>query len=323
MAQLVAAGGAFIAGLRAEALGTYRRSYQARRERLSKVMQLDIPSTLRTENYFYYQAAPYMVRWLRGETMQAKAFTGVRYSITNLRWARAIAWMNEDRADDQTGTLVDQARDLGRSAAGLDERVFFQILEAGTNTDLLPSIPNAPDGSALFLGSTRFGVSAGNIVTKSGTGIANVNTDFFTVLGTMRQFQDTEGQPLIDDTDIDGAVTVIAHSGAEEVFQKAFKQTMQVASSGNAGVSNVLKDLARNVTLWLTGRLTGATSTWYQVLEGTPVRPVFSQMREPLQEYFADMSNSDRAKDTGEESIRFYTRKGYGIHLPYSAAKVV
>lgn len=319
----VIAGASFAAGLRSEFLSTYRRMLGEKRELLSRVMRLDIPSTRRTEDYFFWESAPHIRIWLRGDTMTAKSFKGVKFSITNFRWAHAIEWYNEDLQDDQTKSLLDHARGLGRSAAILDERVLFQLLREATDLDLLQAQPTAPDGSAIFAttagGAARFGATNGNLLTGGGVAsAAAIRTDYWAAVAQIKQFQDTEGQPLFDDDVTDGAYTVFYGAANEEVFAQAFLR--EIIQGSSAGVSDEIRAAGKTPLLWSTQRITD--NDWFLAASSAEVKPVFSQLREPMSEVIATMQNSDIARETGLESIRFKMRKGFGVSTPYAAVKL-
>lgn len=324
--QPVISGASFAAGLLSQALGTYRRMWESNRERLRRMMNLDVPSTRREELHFYWEAAPHIVRWPRGANMSSKPFRGVQYKALNHRWARAIEWNNEDLQDDQTGSLMMQARGLGQSMAALDERIHFQLMLGTVNADLLPEIPNAPDTNAFFFGdaNSRFGASGGNLFGATfppRAGIATsaaIRQDYWNCLEQFRLFQDTEGEPLFDAGQVDGDKIVIFPAENEEVFREAFTQTRTI--DGSVQVTNVVQEANQLPTLWPTQRLSG--TDWYTFLASTEVKATFSQLRESIREVVATMENSDIARETGVESIRFLSRKGASLNLPYQAIKV-
>src|SRR5258705_233468 len=256
--QVVSSGASFAGALRSEALLTYKRMYKGISDRLSLVGQLDIPSTRRTEDYFFWRAAPHLVRWARGEAMTEKAFAGVRYQCLNHRWARGLPWSHEDLLDDQTKSLLDQARDLGQSAVLIDERAFFQIINNGTDIDLLPSVPNAPDGQALYSTTdgtgTRFGATNGNLLsTGAPTTSSAIQAGYYLSRAQLMLFQDTEGQPLFDQSVWNSPTVVTFHSSQLQFFAQAFRQVINQGTS--AGVSNVLIDSNDVPTLWPTQRI--------------------------------------------------------------------
>ncbi len=332
----VMAGRSFIPGLRAELLGTYRRMYETQRARLARVMTLDLPSTRRTEFYFFWQSAPHMIRWAYGESMGESGFKGIRFNITNVRWGRAISWQADDRADDQTNSLLQQARGLGESAALLDERVFFQIMQGTSDADLLTGaggvpgnddteggIPNAPDGQSLFAttrdgSNARFGATDGNLLTgtavTSGPTESTMRTDYWTVREQFGLFQDTEGQPLFNSRDLENEAVFILAMNNWEIASQAFKRSVIPVSS--AGVSDELSAEGLSPTVWPSPYIT--TDDYYTGLAAAAAKAVFSQTRESINEVVATMENSDLARQTDEESIRFKLRKGFGVAEPYS-----
>lgn len=320
MPATVTAGASFRAGLRSELLGTYKRMYESIRPRLEVAMGLDFPSDKRSEYYFYWESAPHMARWAYGNDMSEEGFKGIQFEVLNHRWAKAISWQSDDRADDQTRSLLDHARGLGESAALLDERVLWQIIEGTTDAQLLPTIPNAPDGTALHSGSgnARFGETNGNTtVVALATTDATARTGFWTAIGQMRGFQDIQGQPLLDPGAIDGPKLIAFEPGAEDSFTQAFlRELVNDGGTAGAGASNEILAAGHKVTLWSTQRC--ATTHHIVFLGGAIIKSVFSQLREGMGEVVATNQNSDLARQRDEESIRFKVRKGYGVALPYA-----
>ena len=333
--QPVLAGATFAAGILAQALGTYKQMYEVSKKRLGGCMELDYSSTRREEIYAYMTNPPVLNRWPIGSNMEAGTFKGVRYTCLNHRFAQSVSWNASDAQDDQLSSLLLTARQIGQNAAQLDERLFFQILNGTTDTDLLPSAtPNAPDGAALYsatdgAGGARFGVSGGNIVTGNIDSAIECRTAYWTALGQFRNMQDTQGQPLHDESVIDGPKILIYGAANEQVFREAFIQNQVVGvaltgidptSASVAASSNVIQDSNQVPTLWSTQRISDNDS--YLFLESSPIKAIFSQLREPLREQVATMDNSDIARDSGVESVRFWLRKGVSPNLPYQTIQL-
>ena len=333
--QPVLAGATFAAGILAQALGTYKQMYEVSKKRLGGCMEIDYPSTRREEIYAYMTTPPVLNRWPVGSNMEAGTFKGVRYTCLNHRFAQSVSWNASDAQDDQLNSLLLTARGIGANAAQLDERLFFQILNGTTDTDLLPSAtPNAPDGAALYsatdgASAIRFGVSGGNIVTGNIDSAIECRTAYWSALGRFRNMQDTQGQPLHDESVIDGPKILIYGAANEQVFRESFIQNQVVGvalagidptSASVAASSNLIQDSNQVPTLWSTQRISDNNS--YLFLENSPIKAIFSQLREPLREQVATMDNSDIARDTGVESVRFWLRKGVSPNLPYQTIQL-
>ena len=317
----VISGPMLVAGLRAEFADTYRSTYDGLKAKLGRVMQLGLQSEKLTELYGFFRSAPFPKLWKRGDEISTKAFDSLGFSVTNFDWGRRVKWHKNDRMDDQTKTLYDQAQQCGRNWATLPERIFFQILTGAVDAELLPAVPLAPDGVALFSAAARFGNAAGNVVAGSGVATAAaIQTDFYSAMARFMSYQDTEGQPLLQPDVIDGKVILICNANNIEVFQKAFLQRTVESSSLGSAPTNVILDALFKVEIWPTQRLTD--NDWFVFLEGAPKKAIFQQIRQPMEYHAMTMDTSDSAATTKEEYTQWDSREGYGLGLPFGAIQV-
>ena len=326
----VLAGDVLTAGLRNTFIDAYRNAGEKMAaSALPKVMDLGLPSDKLTEPYAYFESAPFPVRWQRGEAITSKAFKDVGWTTTNYAWAIRVEWHENDRVDDQTGSLYSQAASAGENWATLPERVFFQIITGATDSDLLPAIPTAPDGSAVYA-ATRFGISAGNIITGSGvTTTEMILTDFFGALEAFLLMQDTEGQPLWTKDLVQDEFVIAYNVENERIFREAFLQSIQFKSIASetspygpaaAAVSNIIQQSGVRFDLWPTQRLTD--NDWFVFATASKHKAVYRQNRQPLREIFTTMENSDEARRTKTESGQWDSREGYGAFIPYQTMKI-
>ncbi len=316
-------------GLRTEFADTYLAIQNRQQDsRLAKLMDLGIGATNRRHEFGYFEAAPHMDYWRRGETIPTDSFKSVQWTVPVHTWGRRVPWHKEDRKDDQTSSLFDVARMAGASAALLPERFLFDILTGSTNT--LPAVPLAPDGAAMFAttagGANRFGVSSGNLLT--GSGVASVSallTDYYNAIEQWKQFQDGKGQPLLSAETIDSGVIIVHGAANTEAFEEAFLQKRQgIVKGTDAGTtpSNLVQDASRSVELWGTQRI--ADNDWFVFLKNPPKLATFLLDREGVQEFTSleGDNNGDRTRDTGEEYVQWERRAGAGVALPIAAIKV-
>jgi len=319
--------------IRAEFTNTYNSEAKTS-PNLPLVMKLGIQSTKRTEHYGYHESTPGLERWDRGDDMPEDEIISRSFSVENYSFAKAIGWFEDDVEDMQLAGFREKARAVAHKGKILPERMFFQILTAASNAQLLQAIPNAPDGAALFAatagGADRFGVSGGNII--SGSGVASaaaVRTDFWNAIERLGAFVDTEGEPLLED-ELDGEIVVVAPRSASEIFTEAFKQerTLQVATNvagtenvGGAAVTNSIRAGNLSVRLWFSQRI---SDTDWSVIVNSPTvpKPVFEQIRSPMRVIEENRSNSREARRSKRQAILADMRAGYGVALPYGAIKV-
>lgn len=327
MPQTVGAGNARTAGLRTTFLQTYYRHYDGIKPELEKISQMGLPSDKDVETYFHWKSTPHIRRWIRGTGVPSKAFNGVQYTATNYEWARSVPWHFADEQDDQTGSLPTAVKQLAQDGGLLDERVFFQIMAAGTDNELLATVPTAPDGQAFFSttndGTTaRFGITNGNSLTGTGTSEAQIRTDYHTAMAQFRGLLDTESQPLWDPSVIDGGAIIFhaANATLRERFAAVFKREVvhSVISSTGAGVTNEIRE--ENVQVRSTSRLTG--NSWYIFLVKAPQKSLFSQERMSPIEIQETWDNSDITRRTGIKEFGVVLRRGYGLAEPYQGIKV-
>lgn len=320
-------GDALRGDIRTEFLDTLRRRAD-QAVRLPELMELGVPSTQRVERYFYWESVPIPVRWRRGDDMPAQGIRSRSYQVENFTWARAIDWHEDDADDDQTGSLVGQGRALADEFALLPERVAFQLLLSSSDPDLLPSVPLAPDGVALFSatdgsGAARFGIAGGNII--SGTGVATsgaIRTDFFSAIQRIMQFQGTNGEPFHAENVADQGFLVVYGVQNEQVFREAFGQrTVLENGTGSAGVSNIILEGGLKIRLWSTARLTG-NNDWFVTALGYDVKPLFRQVRLQITTDEQNRSNSDRSRDTRMNRFQAFARFGFGVNLPIGTIQV-
>ena len=313
-------------GLRTEFWDTYAAvNNRVADSRLASVMDLSVGATNREHDFAYFESAPHFDIWKRGDEIKSKGMNSVNFNVPVYEWGRRIPWLAIDRADDQTSSLMEVARQAGDSAAMLPERMFFDLIQ--NSTGLLPAIPTAPDGAAMFAttagGSARFGATSGNLLTGGGVTAAAILTDFYDALEQFMSFEDTEGQPLIGDTVLQQPLVLIHPVELTEAMETAFLQRQQLGDASVGGAkSNIVADTAKRVTLWPSPRLSDAND-WYLFLGDATKAQTFFLDRQGVQEETAlrEDNNSDHTRKTGEESIQWHSRSGAGIALPYGAIK--
>jgi len=331
MANTVMAGALLTQGLKSEFVKVWSENYETLKPDLGEIVWLGATSDKLTEFYAFLESAPYPVRWDRGTVISSKAMKSVQFSVTNRDWAARIYYHHNDEQDDQTGSLYAQARELGANWGTLAERVFFQFIQAGTDANLLPTVPNSADGVALYSSSTRFGSSGGNQVTESGTTtVQQIITDTMSVFRRYNEFQNTESQPLWNMSQTKNLTVIYAPELALVMNQALTAMavfgyqagTSTTDTSTAAGIDNVLKTAGFSIKPIMSQRITDTSR--YFFLRGLPdyKKPIFQQVREGFSEALGNWETSDHTRDTGEKYLQFRSREGYGSALAYATIKL-
>lgn len=304
---------------------TYEQSYDNVVEALGALVDLTPQTDLRTTKFGFRDTAPYPTHRPRGEPPVMDGFKSYQYSVTAYNYASALSWHRDDRMDNQLGDIQRDAERAGDHFVWLPSAFALEALKQ--SADLLQVIPNAPDGAALFAtqdgdGNARFGVANGNLYTGTGMTAAAVRTDFFGATMRMTTFQNTKGRPFFNPELKSVTYHIWFAADEQDVFAEAFRQDVvhSVQSSTGAGVTNLILASGVKVVLHPTAEI--ADDDYYIAREDAPVKPLFTLTREPLRSVISTEENSDEARKTGNESIQFEARTGFGVNLPIGLIKV-
>lgn len=321
--------------IRADFDTTYQNTYKGLEQYLGNVMQLAVPSDKRSETFAMIESMPTPELWHRGDPIPTEGTGSKRFSITNYTYGKRISWHLEDRQDSQLGDILPRFRALSERMALVTSKAFIEII-TGT-ASLLPAIPTAPDGVALFYATDgesadRFGVSGGNIITGGGvTSQQLIDADFFNAAIRFGQFQDTKGEPYYEPGIQGERYTVIAGIANMRLFMAAFKAQLihsVIAGSSTtdvqtgAATDNLVLASGANVDLRFTSRITD--NDWFVFRNDAPVKPIFETDRSPIMEEsaLADGNNSDEVRNTHMEYVQYSLRKGFGVNVPFGVIKV-
>lgn len=318
-------GSALAAGLLSDFQNTYDQDFDNVQAGLSLVMDMERQSATRTTTYAYRETPPYPKRRPRGNPVDFGVMKSVSFSVTAYNYARGLAWNRDDRMDNQIGDLAADAQALGSNFASLPSSVFIEFL-TGT-ASLLPAVPNAPDGVALFSalngdGNNRFGVSGGNIYTGTGTTPTPVRADIFGAIERMTTFQNTEGKPFFPPRADMPEHAIWFSATNQDVMAEALRADIvhSVQQSTGAGVTNLIIAGGLKLSLFPTAEITD--NDIFIARGDVPVKPLFMTTREPLRSVIATEDNSDDARKTGVESVQFEWRGAFGANVPFGFIKV-
>lgn len=300
-------------GMKAEFALAYQPRYAGIVGEIGDVAWLDATSDKLFEVYGIIDSAVHPARWDPGRTIPSKKIGGSQFTITNRDFGRRVL-LPRNADDEQTGQLLNVSRSTGGRWVLLPERIFYQYIQASTDADLLPAVPNSADGNALYLATTRYGSADGNVVTQTGsTTTQTVITDLYSGVQRFRDFQDTESQPFWDIT-FTRSISVFYGTSLTLVMEQVANQAMthSVVSSTGAAVTNIVMSGTVNWKFVSSQRITN--SRLYLFLRNLPteLRPIVRQVRKGMTEAQGNWDVSDYTRDTGEVYFQFHSREGWG-----------
>jgi hypothetical protein len=322
--NVIQANAALTAGIQANFAHTYASSSKASREMVSQVIDMGQAAKARTVPLAYFQTTDYPEYWPYGEDIPEGNNQAIGYNVTIRRFAKRIKWLRDDVTDELTHTLKQRALQLGEHFGTLDERFLFQFLLSTVDPKLMPVTQNAPDGAALFsatdgASAARFGATGGNIVAGNGVvDVASIMRDYYRSIQRRVLFQDTQGQPLAQPGDEDRGIMVIYGVANKEMFERTFYGSIQQGIQ--AGISNPLRDTAKNFTLQETARIT--SNDWFVIVTGDPLKALGQFEIDGMETTEADWSNSDQARTQDVGYFQAKRRTGISVNLPYQIIQV-
>ena len=318
------AGDALARALRNEFRLTWQKRYRGLESEIGRFVDLGIGSDKIEEIYGYFEppAPPRRRPW--GDPVQEESFRARNFTVENVSWDSSVTWYKHQRLFDQLRDLERNARMAGEEFAEIATRVSAQIVSATANLDLLETIPNAPDGAAIYSttdgsGANRFGVAGGNAFSGgAGVGSADaIRQDIFNALERAGSFLTPKSRPALSPrvlTDI----TVWFPIDLWEVMLEAFRQTRTL--DGGAAVTNIIMEGGISVTLLPSAEISG--NTYYLFLNRFEPKPIFEQVAQALEENVQTEENSDIARKTKLEGIFWETIRGYGVNLPLGTLSI-
>lgn len=260
-----------------------------------------LPSSVRTEYLPFVGESPAMVKHDLGDMTNISQIKDVEYSVSNESWRAALAFFDEDLADDMVGGLQLRIRQMLSVGMQVEEAQLVAAIE-GSQTGF--------DGVTMFSNShtTGYGdtaISHDNLLAGTGTSAAQIATDFGTAIANIMGYTGGNGEPLND-----GASAQIHVLAPWDI-----RANMQTALVGTPGVSEVAQIDGVDLSIHYSARLTDAND-FYVFCTGLQ-KPFYLFDREPLSvELVEDKINK---RTHAVVSKRFKIANGHYAH----GAKVV
>lgn len=260
----------------------------------------ETPSTTLDETYNWLGTVPKMREWVGDRQLQG--LSAHNYTIRNKHFESTIEVDRDTYEDDKLQLIRPRIQQLALEAARYEDELVFTTLTGGTAALCY-------DGQYFFdtdhvdPGAT-YQTSQSNLLSGTGTSLAQIRTDYETARAAMMNFKDGEGRPMsITPTHI------VCPPALEGQFRQLLNSEFFNAGAVAAPVSNVWKGTA---DLIVSPYLTADSAVdWYLLACDMPVKPLIFQMRKRPE--FAALDNPN---DEGAFMRRSYK---YGVDARYNA----
>lgn len=216
------------------------------------------------EKYGWLGQSPMMGEWIDERKLQA--LNSFNYSLVNKDYEATLSVDRNEIEDDRLGAVKIRIDDLARKAKQSHPRkLFFTALVNGT-TDL------CYDGQPLFSASHSEGNSGtqSNIVSGTGTSLAQLAADMQSAVARLLSFKDDQGEPY-NEGEIQ--IGIVCPVDLKQKFEDI--NTLDLISNSSNNMKGKIKQLTSSA------RLTD-TNDWY-LADITPgMKPFIRQIRKPV-----------------------------------------
>lgn len=312
----VLAGPALARKIRPEFFKSWEDLYKMQNDRIGRFCKMGLSADDFQSLFGFGETPVYPSYTPWGEAPKTDPHEYRTFTATQKRWTAEVLWKTRDARYSNLGSIEADAREAGENWGTLFERVMFQLFLGTADPELMPFIPNAPDGAPIFSetdgdSNDRFGLSGGNIESSVTFSTGNGLRDgLFAAIERMLQFLNPRDQPSVNDAVIESSeIIFIAPVSRLQQLKEAFSQNLVAigpnTSTSNAAVTNLVMDSGYKVLVWPTIRLT--TDTAFVISTGVhkpDTRPLLTELiGEPVSEQFYDKTNSRELGRKGLEGI--------------------
>lgn len=241
---------------------TYRQ--MVLRPHLAQVaaMFTDVSSNKSGESYAWLADIPEVQEWIG--TKSLKGLKDYKYSIQNKDFYAGFSFDRNEMEDEQISSIMPRVDMTAMKVANHKMDLLIDLLKNGT-TEL------AYDGVAFF-SNARTGTDNDNLLTGTGTTLAQFKADLATARAKMMRFTSESGKPM-------GLVldTIVCAPEFELTVLEAIRSSSLV-TNGEGTLFNPISNWVQNV---ITLPELTDTNDWYGLCTSFPLKPFIFQTRKP------------------------------------------
>lgn len=317
------------AGIQSAISDFFRQEFPVYKEQQETLLHFLPFSSIRRADYGFKDRVPLPKPWPYGKPRTYQGWQDRKVTIGVYPFDLTQLWSGFDEDDDQ----LDGPSGIQKHVSSAMER-YMQLAdilysEYLTNAAVYNywGLQNAYDGVGLFsavdgAGDDRYGVVGGNIYTGSTVGsTAHIISD---IQGVKRRFleftEPVTGAPLIDPGKVDyNDMLFIIPTELEGKFNMiADQKTIYSEQAINTAQDNVLVGKVHyKVNQYLTD-----ADNWFVLLKHKFWKPFLYRAPQDVKQFYADMSNSDMARERNNRASYSHIRCGLGVFAPFTIVKV-
>lgn len=263
-------------------------------------MVLKVPSKSNKEQYGWLGNVPQLTEWL--DERKLNGVIDHNYEIPNKDYEATLQVDRNAIEDDQLGAIKIRINDLAVRAKQHPRKLFFETLLNGTTALCY-------DGQTFFSASHVSGKSGtqSNIVTGTGTTLAQLEADFDSAVVAMSSYKDDQGEPFSDG---EMKLTIVCSKNLAPKFRK-LNTADQIEGTTNTFKGQVEKVISST-------RLSG--NDWYLINTAAPMKPFIMQERKAPA--FEAMEKGEKAFMSKRLMYGVDYRVGFGYGLWQYAVKI-
>ncbi len=241
-----------------------------------------VTSTSNNEIHNWLGAPPTISEWSGARKVQKLLEHGI--TVENKNWEGTLEIDRNDVEDDRTGSIMMRARQLGDRGA----RFYFDtLINFLINGDAnVVGYGQGYDGNNFFSNNKDSVANNDNLLTGTGTTVAQARADINTAVATMLGITDDKGEPY-DDTELGtGSLALVCPTGIYQGMREAVaaSEISNTTAIPWSGIINVIPSAKLQAD---------DANDWYLLRVDKPVRPLGFQDRQGWRT--TDNLNGDKA----------------------------
>lgn len=278
-------------------------------------------STVQSASYGWKESVDFPSYWEYGKGRKERSFRDRLIEVGLHGYELKVSVNSYDRRSDQ---LEDPKTHIERGIKRFHQIPIKFIADFLNGTpNLIPELTLAYDGQNLFSttadGAARFGVTDGNLKSASGFTAQSIYNDVFRAQQQFLNMKDPSGEPIFDEEDVsfENMVAIVPPHLNEVALTAAKAKFFRNDTTSTVASDNILSGTFQ---VKLFNQLSDSSS-WFVVLEHPWYKPFLLRQESSLRNFWADMSNSDVARETNKETLFADQRVGMGILCPFVIIK--